>query len=384
MRCLGQGDSVGLRLRRHQQQQMVSGLQLTCVILSSVYFGFLAQSTSVQADSYSAAFKDISCYSDVVLQPSSTADVAAFVSKQVKAAAADQKGLKVRATHSAFHSSASFPCPGPKFSVFPPITKNTPWPSPDADKGSPAATNTTSVSLLLDNMSRVLSVDHAKYQMRVQAGMLLSSMLKEASSANMSVPLGCLPSFGDLTLGGVLATGAHGTGYNTTSTLGDIVAEITWVDGGGAEHVSPRNSTAGQALVAGLGVAGIVTELLLQLQPQSHTQVDTRYKVWDGNLLADVKQMLKETPHVLIVWRPDLRQYTSHMTKQVDVSVPKLGGILDLLLPRIAAEALGWSLAAWQADRDVSRASIPRMVWSIWSIQSHSISKQTLKISILS
>lgn len=69
--------------------------------------------------------------------------------------------------------------------------------------------------------------------------------------------------------------------------------ELTWVDGKGEVHVSPRNSTAGKALVGGLGVAGVVTELLLQLHPPSNTELKTRYKVSDINLLADVKAMLK-------------------------------------------------------------------------------------------
>lgn len=69
--------------------------------------------------------------------------------------------------------------------------------------------------------------------------------------------------------------------------------EITWVDGKGDIHVSPRNSTAGRALVGGLGVAGIVTELLLQLQPSSHTKLKTRFKQSDISLLADVKAMLQ-------------------------------------------------------------------------------------------
>lgn len=72
--------------------------------------------------------------------------------------------------------------------------------------------------------------------------------------------------------------------------------ELTWVDGSGNIHVSPRNSTAGNALVAGLGVAGVVTELLLQLHPHSHTKLHTRFKQSDENILADVKAMLQVRP----------------------------------------------------------------------------------------
>lgn len=72
-----------------------------------------------------------------------------------------------------------------------------------------------------------------------------------------------------------------------------MLLEITWVDGQGNIHVSPRNSTAGRALVGGLGLAGVVTELLFQLQGPSHTKLTTRFKQSDINLYQDVKAMLK-------------------------------------------------------------------------------------------
>jgi hypothetical protein len=82
---------------------------------------------------------------------------------------------------------------------------------------------------------------------------------------------------------------------------GDIVAELTWVDGLGNVRHDSRDSDAGRALVGGLGVAGLVTELLLQLEPHSLTAVDTRFKKHDGKLFEDVVDMLKvgDMGHVL-------------------------------------------------------------------------------------
>lgn len=74
---------------------------------------------------------------------------------------------------------------------------------------------------------------------------------------------------------------------------GDIVAELTWVDGLGNVRRDSRDSDAGRALVGGLGVAGLVTELLLQLEPPSLTAVDTRFKQHDGKLFEDVMDMLQ-------------------------------------------------------------------------------------------
>ncbi|KAF8062634.1 GULLO2 [Scenedesmus sp. PABB004] len=256
-----------------------------------------AQALTVSVDdghTYMAAFQDVTCKSDVVLQPGSTQEVADAIKAQAAAAAAAGRALKVRATHKAFHSTATFPCPGGSWSIFPsgagaaPLlaTLHAPLP-PD---------NVTSVTLLQDGMRRVLAVDHEAHTVRAQAGMLVSQLLREAEALNMSLPLGSVPAFGDLTLGGVLVTGAHGSGHKAISSLGDILLEVTWVDGQGEVHVDARNSTAGRALVGGLGVAGMVTELLLQLTPPSHTQLSTRFKRPDADLVADDKLPLVGLP----------------------------------------------------------------------------------------
>jgi FAD/FMN-containing dehydrogenase len=44
------------------------------------------------------------------------------------------------------------------------------------------------------------------------AGITLTELLRYATSHNLTVPLGVMPQYGDLTLGGTLATGAHGLG----------------------------------------------------------------------------------------------------------------------------------------------------------------------------
>lgn len=123
----------------------------------------------------------------------------------------------------AFHSTAPFTCPGGSLRTHP-NWENKPVPDPLSAAAAPSsavspASNVTSVSFLLDSMNKVLAVDPAAKQMRVQAGMLITQLLKEATAAGMSVPLGSVPAFGDLTLGGVLVTGAHGTGHKATSSL---------------------------------------------------------------------------------------------------------------------------------------------------------------------
>lgn len=57
---------------------------------------------------------------------------------------------------------------------------------------------------------------------------------------------------------------------------------------------------------------------------------------------------------MLVVWRPDLKKYTAYVTHEVPASVPATGGLMDLDLPKVATQALGAALAAWQKDLHVS------------------------------
>lgn len=68
----------------------------------------------------------------------------------------------------------------------------------------------------------------------------------------------------------------------------------------------------------------------------------------------------QESPHVLVVWRPDLEQYTAYVTREVPTSVPTTGGIMAMDLPKVLAQGVGLSLAAWQADIKVRCAGSDR------------------------
>ena len=330
------------------------------------------------------------CSAERVLRPLSTADVARMVSglyrEALAAGAAEGLGdgtaaappappppVRVRATHSRFHTPTALACPGEgqqpqgarAADVAAAALLDAPKTAPTARVASASAegvdarsavgtgaaappaglllkkSNSTDaprhhparVALLTDALDAVLEVQPAPAsRVRVQAGMTVGQLLAAASAVNLSVPVGALPSFSGLTLGGALATAAHGSG---PSSLADMVVEATWVDGTGTVHTSSllpgegevgsgRNSgsgsgtaadiadaNAGRALIGGLGLTGVVTELLLQLQPPTLTHALAALDVPDADLAADVRDLLRSTPHVTVVWRPDLKRYSA-------------------------------------------------------------------------
>jgi FAD/FMN-containing dehydrogenase len=78
----------------------------------------------------------------------------------------------------------------------------------------------------------------------------------------------------------------------TTNSLADTVLEVTWVDGTGKVHVSKKGDPEFAAFNGGLGVFGIMTELLIQLTPPSNTQLITVTKK-DTTMMAEINNLLK-------------------------------------------------------------------------------------------
>jgi FAD/FMN-containing dehydrogenase len=72
------------------------------------------------------------------------------------------------------------------------------------------------------------------------------------------------------------------------------VLDLTWVNAKGEEHTSSRYSDEGRALVGGVGLLGIITEVTLQLEPATFIRVDTpKFHATDRNLYVDIQAMLK-------------------------------------------------------------------------------------------
>jgi FAD/FMN-containing dehydrogenase len=73
--------------------------------------------------------------------------------------------------------------------------------------------------VLHNKLDKVLAVNSRRNTMRVGAGMDLNKFLKAATAAKMSVQIGSLTAYAGLTLAGLFATSAHGSGDKTINNL---------------------------------------------------------------------------------------------------------------------------------------------------------------------
>lgn len=308
--------------------------------------------------SLTSAYGDVTCENQQVVVPTSTAEVAAAVRYYYSMQPASAGGpaatggtpVKIRVVSRArgfnasdgyrqmgFHERAGFACA----------------------KGSQPGTG--AVSLLMVNMRKVLSRSGAT--VRMQAGITLTEILRYATSQNLTVPFGAMPQYGDLTLGGTLATGAHGLGGRSNANMADIVRAITFVDGTGNITRVSRNSNVGRGLVGGLGMLGVITEVTLQLKPGSG-----KTRSWspglrsDANFAQELLQLWEKYSHISVYWRPDLKQYKATVVEgvplssplhppPVNASLPPTGGLFHPQSESTVSTA-GQLIAALHSDKD--------------------------------
>lgn len=262
----------------------------------------------------------LKCTSDHFVTPRSTAEVSSLIKQLVlinSSTSTSSGRVKIRATRRGFHSSAGFVCAGERGS-----TRKEYCGEINDGKGARSST-VQSFTVLLHMMNGVVDVDESRCRMTVEAGMTLLELARGMEAAGMSIPAGALSIYANLTVGGVILASAHGSGFGTVSSLGDLVRKVKWVNAKGDVIVSDSETEHGanevRALVGGLGLLGIATEFTLQMQPNSRTVVETRKKLKDTNIVAELKQIVEvETPHVLAFWRPDFGTYKLVLWTQVE------------------------------------------------------------------
>ncbi|XP_078437387.1 L-gulonolactone oxidase 5-like [Wolffia australiana] len=241
------------------------------------------------------AFPDRSvCNVAAVAYPSSETELIAVVS----AAAAKKQHMKVVTEYG--HSIPKLSCPG-------------------GPSGSGLVIST-------QNLNRVVRVDAKSKRMTFEAGITLSKLISAAAVEGLALPHS--PYWQGVSLGGLLATGSHGSSLvGKGSAVHEYVVGMRLVvpQAGSARVVDlAENDPDLLAAKVSLGVLGVVSQVTLQLEPMFNRSISYRIEEEEGFEL-DVASFAAKTEFGDLTWYPGLGRMLYRDDLRVPVSAPGKG-----------------------------------------------------------
>jgi FAD/FMN-containing dehydrogenase len=156
---------------------------------------------------------------------------------------------------------------------------------------------------------------------RVGAGMGMGDLMEQLLARGLSLGP-AVPFYRGVTVGGAVATAAHGSSWTQTSVLSSNILALKLIDGRGREHTLSRVGVLGGtvnedlwlAALASMGAFGVVTEVTFAVMPAkearlvSATARDERI-VRESTAVDAVKAHIGEGTFGQLLWFPNAKRY---------------------------------------------------------------------------
>ncbi|KAK4801126.1 hypothetical protein SAY86_021613 [Trapa natans] len=183
-------------------------------------------------------------------------------------------------------------------------------------------------------LDRVLKVDAGSMTMDVQGGATLRQVIEEAAKTSLALPY--TPYWWGLTVGGLMATGAHGSSlWGRGSSVHDYAESITIVtpasarDGYAAVRKLDSSHAHFNAAKVSLGVLGVVTQVTLKLEPLFKRSVTYSVRE-DADLGEEALAFGKEHEFADIIWYPSQRMAAYRIDDRVPLNTSG-NGLYDFI-----------------------------------------------------
>jgi FAD/FMN-containing dehydrogenase len=223
-------------------------------------------------------------------------------------------------------------------------------------------------------LNRVLAVDRRRRTVTVECGVTIDALtqaLRQKGLTLFSPTLHPGP-----TIGGVIATGAHGTNMSV-GNFSDQILEMTIIDHEGNERVVRQGSPDFPAAQVALGTLGIVYSIKLEVEEEFPVYVDERW-VPVRYVLEELDDLVGSYEFIEVFWYPlqdHVWLFLMHRAKPPQDKPTLIGRttsklrdtfeerIGEHLLPLVARRAPGFTpVLSWVADslsREVHQRVVP-------------------------
>ncbi|KAI0717744.1 L-gulonolactone/D-arabinono-1,4-lactone oxidase [Cerioporus squamosus] len=161
---------------------------------------------------------------------------------------------------------------------------------------------TSGFMLRAERLDKVIEVNCDKRYVVCQAGIVLNKL--HAVLADHGLAMRNLGSISDQTLGGVVTTATHGTGYNFPVLSMDVLSlVILLADGSRVRCSRTEHSDLFHASLCGLGSTGLILQIQLQVDPAFRLKDVQESRTFD-DALRNMETVARKSEHVRYWWFP--------------------------------------------------------------------------------
>ncbi|XP_065072222.1 L-gulonolactone oxidase-like [Rhopilema esculentum] len=178
---------------------------------------------------------------------------------------------------------------------------------------------TNDFMIRLFKFNKVLHLDKNENTIKIGAGMMLRDLNTILENNGMAM---CnLPAIDDITIGGIIATGTHGSGMNF-GIISTLVRDLELMKADGEIIYCSRQSNPEifKAALLSLGCVGIVTSVTLQCEPAFRLH-ETAESAPVEETLATFEDDLKKSEHFKFLYHPHTGNCVKYHIKRSDKPV---------------------------------------------------------------
>ncbi|KAK1258070.1 hypothetical protein QJS04_geneDACA020738 [Acorus gramineus] len=172
-------------------------------------------------------------------------------------------------------------------------------------------------------LNHILNINRSAMLMIVESGATLKEVIEEAAEAGLALPHS--PYWWGLTIGGLLATGAHGSSlWGKGSAMHEYVVGLRIVTGAspGEGYAMVLSLDADHpdldAAKVSLGVLGVVSQVILQLEPMFKRSI-TNFVTADSDLGEKAVEFGLQHEFGDMTWYPEQRKVVYRIDDRVSV-----------------------------------------------------------------